>query len=111
MPYDLYLAERIRKIIGDRPELTEKKMFGGVGYMLNGNLACGVQGDELIVRIGPDKDEAAFAQPHVHPFMPTHSKPMAGWVMVAPAGLITDENLRRWVELGIEFALSLPEKR
>jgi TfoX/Sxy family transcriptional regulator of competence genes len=64
MPYDQDLAQRIRAVLHDVPGLQEKKMFGGVGFIIRGNMACGVNGDTLIVRVGPDKHQAALAKPH-----------------------------------------------
>ena len=110
MPYNQLLAQRIRTALDERPGLIEKKMFGGVGFMLRGNMACGVQGDDLIVRVGADQDGAALSQPHVRPFMVTPGKPMKGWVFVAPKGCETDLDLKRWVEQGCAYALTLPEK-
>ena len=109
MAYDEALASRIRLVLGDRPDLVEKKMFGGVGFMAGGNMACGVHKGNLIIRVGPDRYEEALARPHAVPFDMT-GKPMRGWVMVRPAGCETDDLLRAWVGQGIEFALSLAPK-
>ncbi len=111
MPYDHDLADRIRKILGDRPSMVEKKMFGGVGFMLRGNMACGVWGDELIVRIGEAANDAALALPHVRPFMPVPGRPMAGWVLVGPQATASETDFQRWVEQGYDYASSLPEKK
>jgi TfoX/Sxy family transcriptional regulator of competence genes len=111
MSYDQILAERIRFTLKDHPEIVEKKMFGGVGFMINGNLACGVQADDLIVRIGVDSNAKALSLPHVRPFMPVPGKPMAGWILVAPEGTSTDHDLQNWVITGYEYASSLPEKK
>jgi TfoX/Sxy family transcriptional regulator of competence genes len=110
MPYNQHLAERIRTALETHPTIVEKKMFGGVGFMINGNLACGVQGEDMIVRVGVDNNDAALAQPHVRPFMVMPGKPMAGWVLVAPEGSSTEQDLERWVHAGYEYASSLPEK-
>lgn len=109
MAYDEGLAERIREVLGDHPGLVEKKMFGGVGFMLKGNMACGVNKDDLIVRVGPDNYDEAVSRSHTRPFDFT-GRPMKGWVMVAPAGYEADKDLEGWVEEGVVFALSLPEK-
>ena len=111
MPYDQFLAERIRSFLKEHPTLVEKKMFGGVGFILNGNLACGVQGDDLIVRVGIENDAAALSEPYVRPFMPVPGKPMAGWILVAPEGTFTDQELEKWVRVGYRYAFSLPEKK
>jgi TfoX/Sxy family transcriptional regulator of competence genes len=105
------LEERVRNLLGelDQPGIVEKRMFGGVGYLVHGNMACGVNKGSLIVRVGPDAYERALARPHVKVFDMT-GRPMSGWVMVAPEGCSTDEVLRKWVEEGITFALTLPAK-
>ncbi len=109
MAYDLKLTQRIREKLAGIPGLEEKKMFGGVGFLIQGNMACGVNGDELIVRVGPQQDQAALSRPHTRPFDMT-GRPMQGWVMVAPAGVNTDDELQAWIELGVEFAKTLPAK-
>ena len=109
MAYDQDLARRIRELLAGSPGLEEKRMFGGVGFLLQGNMACGVHGDELIVRVGPVKDTEALAEPHTRPFDMT-GRPMAGWVMVAPGGFTGKEDLQRWVERGLQFARTLPAK-
>jgi TfoX/Sxy family transcriptional regulator of competence genes len=109
MAYDEGLAQRIREALDEPPGFVEKKMFGGIGFMLQGNLACGVIGDELIVRVGPDRYEHALAKPHTRPFDFT-GRPMTGWITLAPGGYESDNDLRRWVEQGINFAKSLPPK-
>lgn len=111
MPYDQNLAERVKAILKDYPGWVEKKMFGGTGYILRGNLACGLQGNDLIVRVGVDKGKAALSQPFVRPFMGVPGRTMAGWVLVSPEGISTENELRYWVELGCNFAMSLPEKQ
>ena len=108
--YNQNLVERIRTILEGHTGIIEKKLFGGVGFILHGNMACGVQGDDLIVRVGIDNNDKALSQPFVRPFMAPGGKPMAGWVLVAPEGLGTDQYLQRWVELGYEYASSLPKK-
>lgn len=110
MPYNQQLTQRIRTLLGERPGLVEKKMFGGVGFILHGNMACGVQGDSLIVRVGAQNHNAALSRPFVRPFMPTGDKPMAGWVLVDLEGLESDQELSEWVKQGYEYALSLPAK-
>jgi TfoX/Sxy family transcriptional regulator of competence genes len=112
MAYDKKLAARMQKVLSDLnpPALTEKKMFGGVGYLVQGNMACGVHKDELIVRVGADGFMDALNRPGARPFDIT-GKPMNGWVMVKPSGLETDQALREWIQLGLDFASSLPAKR
>ena len=109
MAYDEGLTERIRDQLKGQPDLVEKKMFGGVGFMLNGNMACGVNKEDLIVRVGLEKYENLVARPHTRPFDFT-GRPMKGWVMINPAGYEADEDLAEWVDHGVGFALSLPPK-
>lgn len=109
MAYNEDLANRVRQVLGDLPGLEEKKMFGGVGYLVMGNMACGVNKDDLIVRVGPDKYEEYVALPHARPFDFT-GRPMKGWLMVAPAGYKAEADLETWVQLGVDFALTLPPK-
>ena len=109
MAYDQHLADRVRATLGEREGLIAKEMFGGVGYMLNGNMSCGVNGSDLIVRVGPDQYEQALSQTHVREFDMT-GRPMRGWVVVEPAGIQTEDDLRSWIERGVEFASTLPPK-
>ena len=109
MPYDTLLAARLRAALGPLPELVEKKMFGGVAFMLNGNLACGVHKNELIVRVGPANYAEALTRSHTHEFNIT-GHPMVGWIMVAPQGCATQSDLQAWVAQGLAFARSLPAK-
>lgn len=109
MPYDHDLAERVRDAITLREGLSEREMFGGIGFMLGGNMACGVIADELIVRLSPEDGERALAEEHTRPFDYT-GRPMKGWVYVAPEGLGSDEQLAEWVDAGADFAASLPAK-
>jgi len=109
MPHDELLASRIRAALGSLPGVIEKKMFGGVGFLVNGNMACGVHKNFLIVRVGAANYEAALNRPHTRVFDMT-GRPMAGWVMVLPEGCATEGLLRQWVEEGLAFARSLPVK-
>ncbi len=109
MAYDEVLAGQIRVILIAEPGYLEKKMFGGIGFMLDGNLACGVIGDVMIVRVGPDGYASALEEAHVSVFDFT-GRPMTGWVKVAPAGIQTEMSLLRWVRKGSEYARSLPPK-
>jgi hypothetical protein len=109
MAYDERLAMRIRLLLQDLAVAEEKKMFGGVGYLVNGNMACGVHGRRLIVRLDPAEYEVALARPHVREFDLT-GRPMKGWVTVEPAGVESDAALRAWVERGLHYVLNLPPK-
>ena len=84
-------------------------MFGGVGFIVKGNMACGVHKDALIVRVGPERYEEALARPYTRPFDIT-GRPMKGWVMVEWEGYKSDEDLQGWVQQGIDFALTLTPK-
>lgn len=108
MAYNLKLAERIRSQLDGVP-FVEKKMFGGVGFLLNGNMACGVNKDDLIVRVDPEKHNALLKKPHVRPFDMT-GRPMKGWLLVEAAGVKTDKQLSTWVKESVEFASRLPAK-
>jgi len=110
MPYDQNLAERIRTSLKIHPGVVEKKMFGGVGFILRGNMACGVHGNGLIVRVGAENNDSALSRSFVRPFMVMPGKPMAGWILVAPEGIPTEQDLQYWVELGYKYASTLPEK-
>ena len=109
MAYDEGLATRVREVLGDQPGLAEKKMFGGLAFLLHGNMACGVRGDDLMVRVDPELGDAALAEPGVRPFDMT-GRPMKGWLLVDPDGHAEDEDLRRWVDRGLAHAGSLPPK-
>lgn len=108
MGYDEKLAERIRTELKGR-RIVEKKMFGGVGYMINGNMACGVHKDELIVRVDPEAGERYLKREHVRPFGMSPS-PMKGWLLVSPPAFKTAKQLSTWVRTGLAFARKLPPK-
>jgi len=109
MPYDTKLAEKIRKIVQRRANVTEREQFGGVGFLYRGNMAVGVIGRDLLVRVGPDQDAVALKSPHTRPFALT-GRPSKGWILVAPLGSKSVAGLRKWVELGLAFAKTLPAK-
>jgi TfoX/Sxy family transcriptional regulator of competence genes len=107
--YDEALSERIRLALAGREGITERKMFGGIGFMLNGNMCCGVHGEELIVRLGPEGGDRALDEPHTRP-MDFTGRPMTGFVMVEPAALEADQELERWVDRAIGYVSVLPPK-
>ncbi|MFW6069302.1 MAG: TfoX/Sxy family protein [Chloroflexota bacterium] len=109
MAYDEGLAQRVREVLDVRDDIGEKKMFGGLSFLLNGNMAVGVIGDELIVRVGPHDYEEALAREHARAFDFT-GRTMSGWVVVETEGLEEDEDLTEWVLRGVGFAGTLPEK-
>lgn len=109
MPHDETLAARVRKALARRKNLTEKKMFGGVCFMLSGNMCTGIWKEFLILRVGPDQYDSALGEPNVRVFDVT-GRPMRGWVMVAPEAIETDEELKAWLKRATAFASSLPPK-
>jgi len=109
MAFDAKLADRIRKRLGKRAGLTEKQMFGGIAFLLNGNMCCGVHKDEMIVRLAPEDTDKALASPGVHLFDLT-GRPMKGWILVQPKGLATAATLGKWVGVAAKYAASLPAK-
>jgi TfoX/Sxy family transcriptional regulator of competence genes len=109
MAYDEALASRVREALGDNPEISERKMFGGIAFMLSGNMAVGVRKDDLMVRIDPGDHDEALAQPGVR-ISDMSGRPMKGWILVAPEATEADTDLERWVEAGLDFAGSLPPK-
>jgi TfoX/Sxy family transcriptional regulator of competence genes len=109
MGYDELLATRIRAVLGPLPYLEEKKMFGGVGFLVNGNMACGVHKDDMIVRVGGENYEEALSRPNTHIFDMT-GRPMVGWIMVKPEGCSSESDLKAWVEQGLAYARCLPAK-
>lgn len=110
MAYDELLAERIRNALAARHDVTEQKMFGGIAFMIGGRMAVGVVRDDLMVRVGPDAHDEAVARPQVRP-MDLTGRPMRGFVYVAPAGVVDDGDLARWVEAGAAFAASQPPRK
>ena len=109
MAYDEGLAERVRALLANRPDFSEMKMFGGIGFMLGGHMACGISGEGLMLRVGKEAYEATLAEPHVTRFGPG-DRPMNGWVLVEPAGLAEDADLAAWVARGASIAAALPPK-
>ncbi|MFJ5727056.1 TfoX/Sxy family protein [Streptomyces paradoxus] len=109
MAYDEGLAERIRERLGVDPGVTEKHMFGGIAFLYRGNMAVGVTGDDLMVRVGPDATDAALARPGARIFDMT-GRPMRGWVVVEGTAVAEDDALGAWIDEGHAFAATLPPK-
>ncbi|MEX0977882.1 MAG: TfoX/Sxy family protein [Pirellulales bacterium] len=109
MPYSKSLAARIRQVTAARRGIVEKKMFGGVGFLLDGNMLVGIWHDSLIARLGPEQGPKALQKPHVKEFDIT-GRAMKGWVMVEPDGIENDSQLADWIEQAIEFVATLPPK-
>ena len=109
MAYDDDLAARIRVELASRDDVIERKMFGGLAFMVGGNMCCGVTGDDVMLRLGPDGAERALEDPHARP-MDFTGRPLTGFVYVEPAGIETDADLRHWIERSLDFVLTLPPK-
>ena len=109
MAFSETLAARVRMLLASRAA-TEKTMFGGLGFLLNGNMACGVHGEELIVCVAPERTEDALAKPHTRAFEPT-GRPARGCILVTPPGLRNDKTLSGWVRTGADFASTLPRRK
>jgi TfoX/Sxy family transcriptional regulator of competence genes len=109
MAYDEGLAERVRERLGVHQGVTEKRMFGGIAFLYRGNMAVGISGPDLMVRVGPEHTDAALARPGTRVFDMT-GRPMRGWILVDSSALAEDEALGRWVDEGHAFAASLPPK-
>ena len=108
MAYDEQLAGRIRSLLADRADVREQRMFGGLTFMVAGNMCCGVHGNELIVRLDPDQEEDALARPHARP-MDLTGRRMRGFITIRPDGLKGDR-LNQWVREAVARAESLPPK-
>ena len=109
MGYNEELAMRIQACLRDELSLIERKMFGGLCFIVSGNMCCGVTGDDLMVRVGPLANDEALAMPAARP-MDITGRPMKGFVLVGPEGTRDEESLQQWLELGLGFARSLPPK-
>lgn len=109
MAYSEELAQRVRTALQDELGVREQKMFGGLCFMLRGNMCCGIVQEKLMLRVGPDQYAAALEEPHARK-MDFTGRPMKGMIYVEPEGIDTDEALTDWVQWGINFAGSLPPK-
>lgn len=109
MAYDEGLAHRVREALSDRPDLSERKMFGGLCFMLGGNMCCGIVGDELMLRTGPDAYASALAGDHARE-MDFTGRALKGMVYVGIDGLSEDDQLAEWLRIAVDYAASLPSK-
>ena len=109
MAYDKQFADRIRKALGKPPKLSEREMFGGIGFMLRGNMACGVIGNELMVRIAKEATESTLKEPGARIF-DFSGRLSPGWILVNQRVLAKPAQLKAWVKRGVDYALSLPAK-
>jgi TfoX/Sxy family transcriptional regulator of competence genes len=109
LAYDEDLAQRVRDALAEQDTVTEKKMFGGLSFLVNGNMCCGVAGEDLMLRVGAERYDEALSRPHARP-MDFTGKPLTGFVFVAPKGVTSDKGLNDWVGLAVAFAGSLSAK-
>jgi TfoX/Sxy family transcriptional regulator of competence genes len=109
MAYDEALADRTRDAIGARRGVTEKKMFGGVAFLLDGKMFCGISNTDLMVRVGPDRYAESLTAPHVRP-MDFTGRPMSGYIFVGASGTKSTDAVRKWVDLGAAFVATVPKK-
>jgi len=111
MAYDEDLARRIRELVGEERGLTEQRMFGGLAFLINGNMSVSASGrGGLLLRVDPDETDALLGKPHAHPFE-MRGRTMQGWLRVDAEGLRTKRQLEQWVARGVAYARSLPSKR
>ncbi len=108
MSFDEALADRVRRALGKRRGLAEKKMFGGLAFLLKGNMCCGVLKRELVVRVPPDETDRVLTEPHTR-ILDFTGRPMRGWVVVESAGC-ADDDLAVWIARAVAFASGLPAK-
>jgi TfoX/Sxy family transcriptional regulator of competence genes len=109
--YDEKLATRLRELLANEQGLTEKRMFGGLAFLINGNMSVSASGQGgLLLRVDPDETDVLLSEPHAQPFQ-MRGRPMKGWLRVTPDGLRTERELERWVRCGVAYARSLPSKR
>ncbi|HLJ16009.1 MAG TPA: TfoX/Sxy family protein [Bryobacteraceae bacterium] len=109
MGYDETTAERVRRILSGRRDVVEKKMVGGLSFLVNGRMCCGVTSTGLMIRVGPAAYDRVVAQPHVRPIK-FGGRPLGGFVCIDPEGYRTGKALTKWVQRGIDFASTLPAK-
>ena len=110
MPYDQALVERVREALKDTPDISERKMFGGIAFMRGDSMFVGVNKDDLMARVGPDQHDEALARPGARP-MDFTGRPMKGFLFVAPEGLASDAQLKAWIDDCLGYVASLPAKK
>jgi TfoX/Sxy family transcriptional regulator of competence genes len=108
--FDAEAAARVRHLLSGRENVVEKKMVGGLSFLVNGNMCCGITGTALMVRVGSASREQALMEPHVQPML-LGGRVLSGFVRVEPAGYAADDALATWVQRGLDFVCRLPEKR
>jgi len=109
MAFDETLAQRIRVALADEAKIIEKKMFGGIAFMVRGHMTVGIVKNELLVRVGPDTHDKALAKPHAK-VMNFTGKPMTGFIYVEAPGIATQAQLKAWIKMALDYTKSMPEK-
>jgi TfoX/Sxy family transcriptional regulator of competence genes len=109
LSYDRAAAVRVRQLLSGRSDVVEKKMVGGLSFLVNGNMCCGVTGMALMVRVGAENRELALREPHVRPML-FAGRALSGFICIDPEGYAADEALASWVQRGLDFASGLPPK-
>ena len=109
MNYDPEAAERVRHVLSTRDGVLEKRMVGGLSFLVNGNMCCGITDRALMVRVGAEDREQALREPHVQP-MQLGGRILSGFICVEPAGFAADDALATWVQRGLDFVSGLPAK-
>ena len=109
MSYDPAAAARLRQLLSGRSDVAEKKMVGGLSFLVNGNMCCGITGLALMIRVGAESREKALREPHVRPML-LGGRVLSGFICIEPAGYAADEALASWVQRGLDFACGLPAK-
>lgn len=109
MASDEGVVQRLREALEDMPEVVEKRMFGGVAFMIYGHMSCGVVEDTLMLRVGPEQSMEALSRPHTRK-MDFTGRPLKGFVYVDPPGFESDEDLEAWLQMSLNFVTSLPPK-
>jgi hypothetical protein len=107
MGADPELVDRVRRILARRPDVVEKRMVGGISFLVGGTMCCGVAGSALMVRVGPDAMVAALAEPHVRP-MEMGGRRLGAFVLVDPEGVRTNADVKTWIRRGLDFVSTLP---
>jgi hypothetical protein len=108
--YDAKVADRLRGLLADRTDVVEKPMVGGLSFVVNGHMCCGVNGSALMIRVGPDGREQALTERHVRP-LEMGGRPVRSFVLIDPDGFSTDAALAAWMRRGLDFIATLPAKR
>jgi len=109
MAFDEQIAQRVRDVLSKECVANERRMFGGLAFLVGGHMCCGIVGQDLVVRVGPNEHEKALSQPHVRA-MDFTGRPMKGFVYLSPPGYRSQTDLRKWIRKGLRFVSSRPPK-